>query len=102
MRTDAQIASQFDHVELPPWTASEECRSFVAGLSEQLGVNVAAIANDVVAIEYLLDVSGGVTGRIVEMIRLAARNALMRNRRKLTLEELQGSGREILGDLNSV
>jgi hypothetical protein len=102
MRTDPQIASRFDYVELPPWTASEEFRSFVAGFGEQLGVNVAAIANDVVAIEYLLDVSGGVTGRIVEMIRLAARNELVRNRRKLTLEELQGAGREILGDLNSV
>jgi hypothetical protein len=55
-----------------------------------------------VAIEYLQVVADGVTRRIVVMIRLAARNALMRNRRKLTLEELQGAGREILGDLNSV
>jgi len=92
MRTNPQIASRFDHVVLSPWTASEEFRSFVAEFGEQLGVNVAAIANDVVAIEYLLDVSGGVTGRIVEMIRLAGRNAFVRNRRKLALEELQGRG----------
>jgi hypothetical protein len=34
MRADPQIASRFDHVELPPWTASEEFRSVVAGFGE--------------------------------------------------------------------
>ena len=39
-------------------------------------MDVTAIANDAAAIDYLLNITGGVTGRIVEMIRLAARNAL--------------------------
>ncbi len=41
------------------------------------------------------------TGRIVEMIRLAARNALRCGKRKLTLEALQAAGKEILDDLTS-
>jgi hypothetical protein len=101
MRTDPQIASRFDHCALPVWTASEELRSFVAGFGEQLVMDVNAIANDAAAIDYLLDITGGVTGRIVEMIRLAARNALRCGKRKLTLEALQAAGREILDDLNS-
>ena len=68
MRTDPQIASRFDHCALPIWTASEELRSFVANFGEQLVMDVNAIANDAAAIDYLLDITGGVTGRIVEMI----------------------------------
>ena len=64
-------------------------------------MDINAIANDAAAIDYLLDITGGVTGRIVEMIRLAARNALRCGKRKLTLEALKAAGREILDDLNS-
>lgn len=101
MRADPQIASRFDRIELPLWVATEEFRSFVAGFGKQLNVDLTAVVDDAGAIEYLLDITGGVTGRIVEMIRLASRNALRRTSKKVTLEDLQFSGQEMLGDLNS-
>jgi len=62
----------FDRYALPIWGASDELRSFIAGFGEQLELDTRSIADSEVAIEYLLEITGGVTGRIVEMIRLAA------------------------------
>ena len=45
--------------------------------------------------------TGGVTGRIVEMIRMAARDVLRRGGRNLNLDDLQAAGKELVGDLNS-
>jgi len=101
MRTDPQIASRFDRYALPIWAASDELRGFIAGFGEQLELDTRSIADSEVAIEYLLEITGGVTGRIVEMIRLAARGTLRHHRKKLTLEDLQSAGKEFVGDLNS-
>jgi hypothetical protein len=101
MRTDPQIASRFDRYALPIWQASDELRSFVAGFGEQLELDSSSIADSEVAIEYMLEITSGVTGRIVEMMRLAARVMFRHHRRKLTLEDLQSAGKEFVGDLNS-
>jgi hypothetical protein len=74
---------------------------FVAGFRQQLGLAAAVIADSEVLIEYVLEVTGGVTDRIVEMIRLAARATLRHRRTRLRLEDLQTAGNELVGDLNS-
>jgi hypothetical protein len=41
-----------------------------------LGVEPAEIVNDAVAIDYIVDLTSGVTGRIVELLRQSARVTL--------------------------
>ena len=78
MRTDPQIASRFESCALPAWAATEDLRRFIAGFLMQLGVEAADIVNNAVAIDYILDLTSGVTGRIVELLRQSARLALGR------------------------
>ena len=56
-----------------------------------------AIADGAAAIDYLLDNKGDVRGEIAGTFRLAARNALRWDKRKLALEALHAAGREIIG-----
>jgi hypothetical protein len=75
MRTDQQIASRFESRALPSWTASEDLRRFIAGFLTQLGIDSTEITNNAVTIDYILQLTSGVTGRIVELLRQSARVA---------------------------
>jgi hypothetical protein len=99
MRTDPQIASRFERFELPPWEPSEELRSFIAGFIEQLGLKSDRIVTDQIAVEYLLDLTSGITGRMVEVLRLSSRRALHLKTRTLSLEHLQFAGKHFADDL---
>jgi hypothetical protein len=73
MRTDPQIASRFESCSLPAWIATEDFRSFIAGFLQQLRVDARDIVNNPIAIDYILELTSGITGRIVELLRLSAR-----------------------------
>jgi Cdc6-like AAA superfamily ATPase len=101
MRTDPQIASRFQSCALPSWTANDDLRSFLAGFLQQLDVDGSRIVNDRIAIDYILDLTSGVTGRIVELVRLSARCAVRRDSRTVTIDLLQEAGKEFAADLGS-
>ena len=101
MRTDPQIASRFQSCALPSWTANDDLRSFLAGFLQQLDVDGSGIVNDRIAIDYILDLTSGVTGRIVELVRLSARCAVRRDSRTVTIDLLQEAGKEFAADLGS-
>ena len=101
MRTDPQIASRFESRALPAWTASEDLRRFVAGFLVQLGFEPAEIVNNAVAIDYVLDLTSGVTGRIVELFRQSARVTLARETTQMSVADLQHAGRFFAADIGS-
>jgi hypothetical protein len=101
MRTDSQIASRFESCALPAWAATEDLRRFIAGFLMQLGVEAADIVNNAVAIDYILDLTSGVTGRIVELLRQSARLALGREAATVSVEDLQHAGRAFAADIGS-
>jgi Cdc6-like AAA superfamily ATPase len=101
MRTDPQIASRFQSCALPSWTANDDLRSFLAGFLQQLDVDGNDIVNNRIAIDYILDLTSGVTGRIVELVRLSARCAVRRDSRTVTVDLLQEAGKEFAADLGS-
>jgi hypothetical protein len=101
MRTDPQIASRFESCALPSWTANEDLRRFIAGFLMQLGVESAEIVNNAVTIDYILELTSGVTGRIVELLRQSARVALGRQTIRLTIGDLQHAGKLFAADLGS-
>jgi hypothetical protein len=67
----------------------------------QLGVESAEIVNNAVTIDYILELTSGVTGRIVELLRQSARVALGRQTIRLTIGDLQHAGKLFAADLGS-
>jgi hypothetical protein len=101
MRTDPQIASRFQSCALPSWTANDDLRRFLAGFLQQLDVDGKDIFNNRIAIDYILELTWGVTGRIVKLVRLSARCAVRRDSRTVTIDLLQEAGKEFAADLGS-
>ncbi len=92
MRADPQIASRFEEHELPVWTESQELRRFIAGYLALLPVKKSTADINKQFVEYLLELSDGVTGRIIDILRRAALHALTNPARKVGLEQLQYVG----------
>jgi hypothetical protein len=76
MRFDPQIASRFEQMELPIWTESEELRRFVAGYLALLPIKKMPKAIDRRFVEYLLELTDGDTGRIIDVLRREATHSL--------------------------
>ena len=101
MRTDPQIANRFESWPLKPWGLSEDLRRFITGFFEPLGIDADGIVSSAVPLEYLLELTAGITGRIVELMRLAAHCAIAQSDAKLTLDHLQNAGRQFASDLST-
>lgn len=101
MQTDPQIASRLESCALPSWTVSEDLRSFVAGYFTQLKLNPKGIVNNQAPLDYILELTVGVTGRIVELLRLSARSAIRARRSTVMVEDLQDAGKQVAIDLTS-
>jgi gamma-glutamyl:cysteine ligase YbdK (ATP-grasp superfamily) len=86
MRYDPQIASRFEQLELPLWGETEEFRRFVAGFIRTLPVRHTAGELDRRAIAYMLELTDGVTGRVVDLLRRAAKYALSIRSKRIGLE----------------
>jgi hypothetical protein len=92
MRFDPQIASRFEQVELPIWTESEELWRLVAGYLALLPIKKMPKAIDKRFVEYLLELTDGVTGRIIDVLQRAATHSLTLRSKTMGLEELQYVG----------
>jgi replication-associated recombination protein RarA len=92
MRSDPQIASRFEQLELPVWTESQELRRFIAGYLSLLPIKRAVVEIDKRFVEYLLELSDGVTGRVIEVLRRAAYQGLADKSRRVGLQQLQYVG----------
>jgi hypothetical protein len=92
MRADPQIASRFEQLELPVWTESQELRQFIAGYLALLPIKRASTAIDKRFVEYLLELSEGVTGRIIDVLRRAALQGIADKTQKVGLVQLQVVG----------
>jgi len=75
MQTDPQIASRLESYGLPSWTVSEDLRSLVAGCFTQLKLNPKEIVNNQAPLDYILELTAGDTGRMVELY-VSARDPL--------------------------
>jgi Cdc6-like AAA superfamily ATPase len=92
MRSDPQIASRFEQHELPVWAESQELRRFIAGYLALLPLKKAAAEIDKRFVEYLLELSDGVTGRIIDVLRRAALQGIVDKSKKVGLQQLQYVG----------
>lgn len=88
MRSDPQIASRFEQLELPVWTESQELRRFIDGYLALLPTKKTQTEIDKRFVEYLLELSDGVTGRIIDVLRRAALQGIADKSQKVGLQQL--------------
>jgi Cdc6-like AAA superfamily ATPase len=100
MRFDPQIASRFEQMELPVWSESDELRRFIAGYLAMLPVQKNPAAIDQRFVEYLLALTDGVTGRIIDLLRRAAVNAMTHKARSVGLDQLLAAGAHLPAIIN--
>jgi Cdc6-like AAA superfamily ATPase len=100
MRFDPQIASRFEQMEPAVWTESEELRRFVAGYLAMLPLRKDPSAIDQRFIEYLLALTDGVTGRIIDLLRRAAIDALTHKSKSVGLDQLLVAGANLPAIIN--
>jgi len=92
MRSDPQIASRFEQHELLVWTQSQELRRFIAGYLSLSPIKKAVVEIDKRFVEYLQELSDGVTDRIIQDLRHAASQSIADKSRKVGLLQLQYVG----------
>jgi len=80
---------------------NEDLRRFIAGFLMQLGVEPTELVNNAVAIDYVLELTSGVTGRIVELLRQTARLAIGRETAQMSVADLQHAGKSFAADIGS-
>jgi Cdc6-like AAA superfamily ATPase len=100
MRFDPQIASRFEQMELPVWTESDELRRFVAGYLAMLPIRKNPAAIDQRFIEYVLALTDGVTGRIIDLLRRAAVDALGHKSKSVGIDQLLIAGAHLPAIIN--
>jgi hypothetical protein len=92
LRFDPQIASRFEQMELPVWTESDELPRFVAGYLAMLPIRKNSAAIDQRFIEYVVALTDGVTGRIIDLLRRAAVDALGHKSKSVGIDQLLIAG----------
>lgn len=95
MRYDPQIASRFEQRELPVWVESDELMRFLAGYIRTLPVQSSTAAIDRRFVEYALELTDGVTGRVVDLLRRAAAHAMTLRSQRIGIEVLQHVGARV-------
>jgi len=92
LEIDPQIASRFEQIELPIWNESEDLRRFIAGYMGLLPVRRAPAAINKQFVECLLELTDGVTGRVIDVLGRVAGQAIADRTRRVGLDQLQYVG----------
>jgi len=77
IQIDSQVASRFAPLFLPHWTEVDGFRGFVTGFGRLLPLRKASPFGDAQMIRTLLDLSGGITGNVTELLARAAEAAIL-------------------------
>lgn len=107
--TDFQISSRFKPMYLKRWNFNNEYKSLLKSIEKILPLKKESslAGNDKLA-EYILDMSEGLLGEIIEIISLSAIYAIKSKKEKITMEEIKNTGyiqpslRRSIDDLEAV
>jgi hypothetical protein len=86
-------------MKLPVWTESDELRRFVVGYRAMLPIRRNPAAIDQRFIEYVLALTDGVTGRIIDLLRRAA-GALGHKSKSVGIDQLLIAGAHLPAIIN--
>ena len=107
--TDFQISSRFKPMYLKRWNFNSEYKALLKSIEKILPLKKESnlAGNDKLA-EYILEMSEGLLGEIIEIIGLSAICAILNRKEKITMEEIKDTGyvqpslRRSINDLEAV
>ena len=76
LETDAQVASRFEPLLIPRWTASDAFRAFVVAFGKLSPLRKPSPFGEPGMIQALLTLSDGITGRLTALLGRAAEQAI--------------------------
>lgn len=76
LQTDPQVASRFEPLLIPRWTETDSFRSFVVAYGRLLPLRKSSPFGEAPMIRTLLQLSGGITGRVTWLLGRAAESAI--------------------------
>ncbi len=77
MQIDSQVASRFEPLLLPRWTEIDGFRGFVTGYGRLLPLRKPSHFGEAAMIRTLLELSGGITGKVTALLARAAEAAIL-------------------------
>lgn len=77
MQIDPQVASRFEPLLLPRWTEIDGFRGFVTGYGRLLPLRKPSPFGEAAMIRTLLELSGGITGKVTALLARAAEAAIL-------------------------
>ena len=107
--TDFQISSRFKPMYLKRWNFNNEYKALLKSIEKILPLKKeSAIAENDKLAEYILEMSEGLLGEIIEIIGLSAICAILNRKEKITMDEIKNTGyvqpslRRSIDDLEAV
>jgi hypothetical protein len=76
LQSDPQVASRFEPLLLPRWTEADAFRAFVMAYGRLLPLRKPSAFGEPAMIRTLLNLSGGITGRVTALLSRAAESAI--------------------------
>jgi hypothetical protein len=89
LKTDTQVASRFEPVFLPRWTEADAFRSFVMAYGRLLPLRKPSAFGEPAMIRTLLQLSGGITGRVTSLRGRAAEAAITDSSEQIDVAALE-------------
>ncbi len=89
LQTDAQVASRFEPLLIPRWTATDAFRAFVVAYGKLLPLRKASSFGEPAMIQTLIKHSGGVTGRVTWLLGRAAERAIEEGSERIVQTDIE-------------
>jgi Bacterial TniB protein len=89
LKTDTQVASRFEPLFLPRWTEADAFRSFVMAYGRLLPLRKPSAFGEPAMIRTLLQLSGGITGRVTSLLGRAAEVAITDSSEQIDVAALE-------------
>ena len=97
LQSDDQMVSRFRPFELARWRESDEFRGFVQAFEKTIPIRQKSGLGDQPMVQALLEVSGGVTWLVAEVLTSAARKAIRSGSERITVELILAAARSFEG-----
>ena len=100
--TDTQISSRFRPEYLPKWKMNQEYVNLLATIISMFPLHKESNILNAKAAQYILDMSEGFIGEIFQLLKEAARYAILSGSERITLKEIEACEYSSLKDAHKI
>jgi hypothetical protein len=93
LETDAQMRSRFAPLELPTWRENDDFRRLLAGFERMIPLRRRSNLAERETLQFILGKSGGLTGRVSQILNAAAEIAIADGSERISVASLEEATR---------